>query len=122
MPRLACTIGPSGPVIDSRLWIGPADADALKAAGIPHPPTCSVPALLDTGAEMTAIHRPLAEWLGSDVQDWMKLRSSVLGAGEREAPVYEIRMTFGPWKPRTGRSGGRSSSRAWMSFDLERAS
>lgn len=96
MPRLELPIGPSGPIIDLRLWIGPEDADALKAAGRPIPHSCSVPALLDTGAEMTAIHRPLADWLSATAQDWIPLRSSVLGAGEREAPVYVVRATFGP--------------------------
>lgn len=96
MPRLELPIGPSGPIIELRLWIGPEDADALKAAGRALPSPCSVPALLDTGAEMTAIHRPLAEWLGSAVQDLIGLRSSVLGEGEREAPTYIVRATFGP--------------------------
>jgi hypothetical protein len=44
---------------------------------------------------MTAIHRPLALWLGSAVQDSIKLRSSVLGEGEREAPAFVVRATFG---------------------------
>jgi hypothetical protein len=94
MPRLELPIGPSGPIIELRLWIGPEDADALKAAGRPLPGPCSVPALLDTGAEMTAIHRSIADWMGSAVQDSIKLRSTVLGEAESEAPAYVIRTTF----------------------------
>jgi len=56
----------------------------------------SVPGLLDTGAERTAIQRTLAKGMGLPVHDWVGIRSSVLGAEERDAPVYLMRMTFGP--------------------------
>jgi hypothetical protein len=96
MPRLEIPMGRSGPIIEVRLWMGPEDADILKAGGIPLPPPCSVLAPLDTGAERTAIHRSLARWMGSFVEDTMRLRSSVLGEEEREAPAYIVRATFGP--------------------------
>ena len=44
---------------------------------------------------MTAIQRVWAESLRLPVHGWVKLRSSVLGTDEREAPVYSLRMTFG---------------------------
>jgi len=44
---------------------------------------------------MTAIQQALAQGIGLPVHDWVRLRSSVLGAEERDAPVYLMRMTFG---------------------------
>ncbi len=49
-----------------------------------------------TRAQMTAIQQALAQGIGLPVHDWVRLRSSVLGAEERDAPVYLMRMTFGP--------------------------
>ena len=95
MPRLETSIGPGGPIIEVRLWLPADDVGLLKAGGLPVPAPCSVPALVDTGAEMTALHRPLADWLGAPVQDLVKLGSSVLGREEREVPVYLVRVTFG---------------------------
>jgi hypothetical protein len=96
MPRLEWPIGPDGPIIEVRIWIGPEHEEALATGGLPVPPAYSVAGLLDTGAQMTAIQRVLAEGMGLPVHDWVKLRSSVHGADEREAPVYSLRMTFGP--------------------------
>lgn len=96
MPRLETTIGRDGPIIDVRIWIGPEHEEALKARGLQSPRLLSVPGLLDTGAQMTAIQQALAQEMGLPVHDWVGLRSSVLGVEEREAPVYLIRMTFGP--------------------------
>jgi len=95
MPRLETPLGRDGPIIDVRIWIGPEHKEALKARGLQAPRPLSVPGLLDTGAQMTAIQQALAQGIGLPVQDWVRLRSSVLGAEERDAPVYLMRMTFG---------------------------
>ena len=95
MPRLEYPIGPDGPIIDVRIWIGPEHEEALASGGLPVFPACSAAGLLDTGAQMTAIQQVLAERMSLPIHDWVKLRSSVLGTGEREAPVYSLRMTFG---------------------------
>ena len=95
MPRLERPIRPDGPIIDVRIWIGPEHEEALASGGFPVLPAFTVAGLLDTGAQMTAIQRVLAEGMRLPVHDWVKLRSSVLGADEREAPVYSLRMTFG---------------------------
>lgn len=96
MPRMEATIGRDGPIVDLRLWIGPAAVDDFVAGGAVVPPPFSVQGLVDTGAELTAIQRSLATWMGIPVRSSLGLRSSVLGREEREAPVYEVRMTFGP--------------------------
>jgi hypothetical protein len=96
MPRLETPIGRDGPIIHVRIWIGPEHEVALKARGLPAPRPLSMPGLLDTGAQKTAIQQDLAQVMGLPVHDWVGLRSSVLGAEERDAPVYLMRMTFGP--------------------------
>ncbi len=95
MPRLETPLGRDGPIIDVRIWIGLEHKEALKARGLQAPRPLSVPRLLDTGAQMTAIQQALAQGIGLPVHDWVRLRSSVLGAEERDAPVYLMRMTFG---------------------------
>jgi hypothetical protein len=95
MPRLEVPIGPDGPIIDVRLWIGLDQRDFLILRDHPVPQPLSVAGLLDTGARWTAIPRVLAEGIGLNVSDWRRLRSSAFGDEEREAPVYQVRMTFG---------------------------
>ncbi len=63
MPRLDVSIGPNGPIVDVRLSVGPERAASLAAAGLAVPEPISVLGLVDTGAEMTAIQRSLAEWM-----------------------------------------------------------
>jgi hypothetical protein len=96
MPRLDVTIGPNGPIIEVRLWVVPEDAAKLAAAGLPIPQPISVTGLVDTGAQVTAIQRSLAEWMGIPVFSVLEARSSVLGDEARVVDVYRIRMTFGP--------------------------
>jgi hypothetical protein len=95
MPRLETPIGRDVPIVDVRIWIGPEHEEALKVRGYQTPRPLSVSGLLDTGAQMTAIQQVLAQGMALPVHDWVGLRSSVLGAEERDAPIYLMRMTFG---------------------------
>jgi hypothetical protein len=88
-------IGADGPIVDIRLWIGPDDVNGLMTGGAAVPRPFSVSGLVDTGAERTAIQQSLAIWMGIPIHNLLMLRSSVLGLEEREAPVYQVRMTFG---------------------------
>lgn len=94
MPRLDVRIGPNGPIIEVRLWVGLEQADA-RGSGGRVPPPCSVPGLIDPGAEVTAIQRSVVDWIGVPVSHFVDARSSVLGDESRVVPVYRIRMTFG---------------------------
>jgi hypothetical protein len=96
MPRLDAVFGADGPIVDIRLWIAPAYHERLTADGAAAPSPFSVTGLVDTGAKRTAIQRSLATWMGIPIISLLRLKSSVLGAEEREAPAYEVRMTFGP--------------------------
>jgi hypothetical protein len=96
MPRLNVPIGPNGPIVEIRLCVGLEHAKALAAAGRPVPQPSSVPGLVDTGAELSAIQRSLVDWMGIPFFRFLDARSSVLGDESRVAPVYRILMTFGP--------------------------
>jgi hypothetical protein len=96
VPRLDVPIDDEGPIIEVRIWIGHEHEMAIRAVGLTPPQPLSVRGLVDTGARMTAINFELARMLKLPVNDWVNLRSSVSGQEEREAPVYPIRMTFGP--------------------------
>ena len=96
MPRLEMPIGEDGPIIDVRIWIGTEHRMMLDARRLLVPPPFSIRGLVDTGARMTAIQRAWAKAMDLPVHDWITLKCSVLGDEERQAPVYQLRMTFGP--------------------------
>lgn len=68
----------------------------MSATGRSVPRPFSVSALVDNGAEITAIQKSLAEWMGIPILRFLDARSSVLGEESREVAVYRIQMTFGP--------------------------
>ena len=96
MPRLETPIGRDGPIIDVRIWIGPEHEQALKARGLQAPRPLSVPGLLEHGGADDS------DPAGFGPGDWPSRprlgEAPILGfrAGERDAPVYLMRMTFGP--------------------------
>lgn len=95
MPRLDVPIGPNGPIVEVRLWIGSEDEASRVAEGRAVPRPFSVLGLVDTGAQMTAIQRPLAARMDLPCRGELQLSSSVLGGEVRAVPLYVIRMTFG---------------------------
>jgi hypothetical protein len=56
MPRIRAPIGTDGPVIDVGIWIPRAMAHELVARKRAVPPPQFIRALIDTGADRTAIH------------------------------------------------------------------
>jgi hypothetical protein len=95
MPRLEVLIGPDGPIIDVRIWVGTAQSESLEAGGRAIPPPFSVTGLVDTGAQVTAIRGAIVAWMGIPSAGFMEASSSVLGGEARTVPVYPLRMTFG---------------------------
>src|SRR4051812_21540708 len=73
MPRREWPIGRDGPIIDVRVWIGSEHEEVISSIGLAVLPAFSVAGLLDTGAQMTAIQRTLAEGMAVPVHDWVKL-------------------------------------------------
>jgi hypothetical protein len=96
MPRLEVPIGTAGPIIDVRIWLGTEPAKALTAGGREIPPPFSVPGLVDTGAQVTAIRGLIIDWMGIASIGFLEASSSVLGGEARSVPIYPLRMTFGP--------------------------
>jgi hypothetical protein len=96
MPRLEIPIGEDGPIIDVRIWIGTERKGPLDALGLPVPPLLSIRGLVDTGNRLTAIQRVWVHAMGLPVLDWISRMSSMVGAEERQAPAYQVRMTLGP--------------------------
>src|SRR5262249_8126117 len=96
MPRLEVPIGPDGPIIVVRIWIGAEYAKTLTAGGRTIPPPFSVPGLVDTGAQVTAIRNSILDWMGIPSARFLEASSSVLGGEARSVPIYPLRMTFGP--------------------------
>jgi hypothetical protein len=94
MPRLEVLVGPDGPIIDVRIWVGTAHSEALAAGGRPMPPPFSVPGLVDTGAQVTAIRSSTVAWMGIPSAGFMEASSSLLGGEARSVPNYPLRMTF----------------------------
>jgi len=95
MPRLEVPIRYDGPLVEVRLWIGPEFERTVVSRRLPVPTPLSVLGLIDTGAERTAIPVTVAQGMGLPIHNWQRLKSSVLGDEERDAPVYRVRMTFG---------------------------
>ena len=56
MPLIRVPIGSDGPVIDLGIWLARALAHSLVARGQVVPPPQTIRALIDTGADRTAIH------------------------------------------------------------------
>ena len=56
MALIRVPIGAEGPVIDLGIWLARALAHALVAQGQAVPPPQTIRALIDTGADRTAIH------------------------------------------------------------------
>ena len=59
MPVIRVPIGSDGPVVGLDLWIGRVAAQTLIAQGRPVPAPQTIRALIDTGADRTAVH-PIA--------------------------------------------------------------
>ena len=95
MPRLEVPIARDGPIVEVRPEIGPEDAANRVATGRDVLTAISVLGLVDTGAQMTAIQRMLAQRIDLPVFETIDVGSSVLGEEVCRARTGKIRMTFG---------------------------
>ena len=74
MPLIRVPIGVDGPVIDLGLWIGRAGAHALVAQRQVVAPYQTIRALIDTGADRTAIHPNALALIGSPPAGTIRVR------------------------------------------------
>jgi hypothetical protein len=141
MPRIRVSIGPDGPVIDLSIWVGRVVAHALVASGQAVPPAQTICALIDTGADRTAVHPGALASIGSPPAGTIRVRRPGSTAASRWVNLHDLRLAFGgvstassrrvglssrppPWSPQTHtswRSSVATCSRTASSFTTLRA-
>jgi hypothetical protein len=95
MPRVRVPIGVDGPVIDLGIWMARALAHALVAHGRAVPPPQTVRALIDTGADRTAIHPNALALIASSPSGTVLVRRPGSMATARRFNVHDVRLAFG---------------------------
>lgn len=94
MPVLRVAIGPDGPVVDLGLWIGRAAAQALIARGRPVPAPQAVRALIDTGADRTAIHPVVLGSIASPPAGTARVRRPGGTGASRSVDLHDVRLAI----------------------------
>jgi hypothetical protein len=94
MPLIRVPIGVDGPVIDLGIWTARALAHALFARRQVVPPPQTLRALIDTGADRTAIHPKALALIASFPSGTIRVRRA--GATTtRRVDLHEVRLAFG---------------------------
>src|SRR4051794_14288512 len=94
MPLGRVPIGADGPVIALGIWIGRAAAHALVAHGQAVPPIQTIRALIDTGADRTAIHPKALALIASPPTGTVLVRRAS-SAAARRVNLHDVRLAFG---------------------------
>jgi hypothetical protein len=94
MPRIRVPIGGEGPVIDLGLWIGRAAAHALIAQGRVVPSPQTIRALIDTGADQTAIHPNALTLINSPPAGRIRVRRAGSTSAFRLVNLHDVRLAF----------------------------
>jgi hypothetical protein len=109
MPRIRLPIGVDGPVVELGIWIGRAVAHALIAQGRAVPPTQTIRALIDTGADRTAIHPNALALINSPPAGTIRVRRPGSTSAVRRVNLHDVRLAFaGVPAPQLGQCGSRS--------------
>jgi hypothetical protein len=95
MPHFRVPIGGDGPVIDLGVWIDRAEAHAMIARGMPVPPAQTVRALIDTGADISAVHPFILTQLAVPSTGTARIRRPSMGQAYQNAPLFDTRLGFG---------------------------
>ena len=95
MGYLTTKFGADGPVIDLTVWIGPAEAAKLQAAGRPVPGPATIRALVDTGADRTAVDLTVIRRLGLPLHGRALLHSSAAGTRGILVKTYDAQLVLG---------------------------
>jgi hypothetical protein len=104
MPLIRIGIGPDGPVIDLAVCIGLAVEHGLQRRGRPIPSFQTVRALIDTGADRTAIHPHVLASINSPAGGTIRLRRPGSASAVRNVDLHDVRLAFAP-HPVSGSSG-----------------
>ena len=94
MPRIRVPIGVDGPVIDLGLWIGRAAAHALIAQGQAVRSPQTIRALIDTGADRTAIHPNALALINSPPAGTIAVRRPGSTSAFRRVNLHDVRLAF----------------------------
>jgi hypothetical protein len=106
MPLIRVPIRADGPVIDLGIWMARAMAHASVAQGQPVPPPQTIRALIDTGADRTAIHPKALALIASSPSGTILVRRPGPAAASRRVNLHDVRLAFtgamasatrGPW-------------------------
>jgi hypothetical protein len=95
MPLIRVPIRSDGPVVDLGISIPRALAHALVARGALVPPPQTVRALIDTGADRTAIHPNALALIGSSPTGKIQVRRPGPANTARRVNLHDVRLAFG---------------------------
>jgi hypothetical protein len=95
MPLIRVRIGADGPVVDLGLWVGRAAGHAMVARGQAVPPFQSVRALIDTGADRTAVHPGALALVGSPPAGTVRVRRPGSTTATRRVNLHDVRLALG---------------------------
>lgn len=95
MALIRVPIRPDGPVIDLGIWVGRALAHVLVAQGKAIPPSQTIRALIDTGADRTAIHPLALAPIGSLPSGTIRIRRPGSTTTFRRVDLHDVRLAFG---------------------------
>lgn len=101
MPMIRRGIDEFGPIVDLTVWVGEFQAAAIVKTGQKVLPPISIQALIDTGADCSAIDDTWARTLGLNSNGTKAIQSSAQGTTAIEAPIYEVKFSFGSLKAAT---------------------
>jgi hypothetical protein len=95
MPLIRVPIGVDGPVIDLGIWPARALTHALVAQGRMVPPPQTIRALIDTGADRTAIHPKVSALIDSPPSGTIRVRRPGSTTTVRRVNLHDVRLAFG---------------------------
>ena len=95
MPRIRVPIGSDGPIIDLKIWAARAAAHSLVAQGAAVPSPQIIRALIDTGADRTAIHPNALALVSSSPGGTILVRRPGSGVSGRRVNLHDLRLAFG---------------------------
>jgi hypothetical protein len=94
MPHFNIKISSDGPVIDLAVAIGRTWAERLAARAVPIPSPRVVRALIDTGADLSAVHPEILGQLGGQATGSVRIRRPGT-RNFRFAPISDVELAIG---------------------------
>jgi hypothetical protein len=101
MPHFTVLIGSEGPVIDLVVSVGRTLQRRLAAPAVPSPSLITVRALIDTGADLSAVHPQVLHQLGVQATRSVRVRRPGAGGGFRVAWLSDVELAVGGVSPGT---------------------